>query len=139
MLNVVVLMGRLTADAELRTSKSGVSVTSFTVAVERAFQKQGTERQTDFIKCVAWRNTAEFISKYFAKGQMIAVNGRLQQNSYTDKEGNKRTTYDVVVDNASFCGGKSESKSADVEREDTDYNDADISGFEEMNDADLPF
>ena len=102
-MNVVILMGRLTADPELRTTNNGVSVTSFSIAVDREYTK---EKQTDFINCVAWRNSAEFISKYFSKGQMIALRGTLQQNNYTDKDGNKRTSYNVVVDSANFCGGK---------------------------------
>ena len=101
-------MGRLTADPELRTTTSGLSVTSFTVAVDRNY-KSGDERQTDFINCVAWRATADFVTRYFRKGQMIAVQGSLQVRNYEDKNGNKRTAYDVVADNVSFCGSKSES------------------------------
>lgn len=142
MLNVVVLMGRLTADPELRTTGSGISVTSFAVAVDRAFQSGG-ERQTDFINCVAWRRNAEFISRYFSKGQMIAIRGTLQQRSYTDKDGNKRTAYDVVVDNASFCGSKAESGSASVRTDaaPASFSNVDTGDFEEisMGDEDLPF
>ncbi len=112
MLNSVILMGRLTADPELRTTSSNLSVLSFSIAVDRNYQTQGQERQADFINCVAWRQNAEFISKYFRKGQMIAVQGSLQTRSYEDKNGNKRTAYDVVVDRASFCGSKAESGSA---------------------------
>ena len=108
MLNSVIIMGRLTADPELRTTTSGLSVTSFTVAVDRNY-KSGDERQTDFINCVAWRATADFVTRYFRKGQMIAVQGSLQVRNYEDKNGNKRTAYDVVADNISFCGSKSES------------------------------
>ena len=108
MLNSVIIMGRLTADPELRTTTSGLSVTSFTVAVDRNY-KSGDERQTDFINCVAWRATADFVTRYFRKGQMIAVQGSLQVRNYEDKNGNKRTAYDVVADNVSFCGSKSES------------------------------
>ena len=100
-------MGRLSADPELRTTTSGLSVTSFTVAVDRNY-KSGDERQTDFINCVAWRATADFVTRYFRKGQMIAVQGSLQVRNYEDKNGNKRTAYDVVADNVSFCGSKSE-------------------------------
>lgn len=107
MLNSVIIMGRLTADPELRTTTSGLSVTSFTVAVDRNY-KSGDERQTDFINCVAWRATADFVTRYFRKGQMIAVQGSLQVRNYEDKNGNKRTAYDVVADNVSFCGSKSE-------------------------------
>lgn len=108
MLNSVIIMGRLTADPELRTTTSGLSVTSFTVAVDRNY-KSGDERQTDFINCVAWRQTADFVTRFFKKGQMIAVQGSLQVRNYEDKNGNKRTAYDVVADNVSFCGSKSES------------------------------
>lgn len=130
-MNVVVIMGRLTKEPELKTTNNGISVTSFTVAVNRSYSK---ENQTDFINCVAWRNNAEFITKYFGKGQMIAIKGSLQQSSYTDKDGNKRTTYDVVVDSADFCGNKEESKELDV-----DYNNA--GDFEDisMSEDDLPF
>lgn len=114
MLNCIIIMGRLTADPELRTTQSGLSVTSFTVAVDRKFSKQGEEKQTDFINVVAWRNNAEFITRYFGKGQMIALQGSLQTRTYEDKNGNKRTAYEVIADSASFCGGKSENNSADM-------------------------
>ena len=107
MLNSVIIMGRLTADVELKTTPSGLSVVNFTVAVERNY-KSGEERQTDFIQCVAWRGTADFVSRYFKKGQMIAVQGSLQVRNYEDKDGNKRTAYDVVAENVSFCGSKGE-------------------------------
>ena len=104
MLNRVILMGRITQDLELKTTQTGVSVLSFTVAVDRNYARQGEERQTDFIDCVAWRQTAEFISKYFYKGRMIAVEGSLQKRSYDDRNGNKRWVTEVIVDNASFTG-----------------------------------
>lgn len=110
MINNVVLMGRLTATPELKQTASGVSVTSFTLAVERSFVKQGEERQADFVDCVAWRNTAEFISRYFQKGSMIAVTGSIQTRSYEDKNGNKRKATEVVIDSASFCGSKGENQ-----------------------------
>ncbi len=109
MLNCAVIMGRLTADPELRTTTNGTSVTSFTVAVDRAYQKSGEERQTDFINVVAWRQTAEFVTRYFHKGSMIAVQGSIQTRNYEDKNGQKRTAVDVVADNVSFCGSKAES------------------------------
>ena len=109
MLNCIVIMGRLVADPELRTTTSGVSRTTFRVAVDRRYQRAGEEKQTDFISCVAWRQTAEFVSQYFRKGSMIAVQGSLQTRSYEDNNGNKRTAYDVVADNVSFCGSKAES------------------------------
>lgn len=107
-MNVVCLLGRLTSDPELRRTQSDVAVTSFCVAVDRAYQPKGQERQTDFINMVAWRSTAEFICRYFHKGQRIALNGSLQSRQYTDKEGNKRTAYEVVVDNAYFAESKRE-------------------------------
>ena len=103
MLNHITLMGRLVRDPELRRTGSGVAVASFRVAVDRDFApKDGGERKADFIDCVAWRQTGEFISKYFAKGRMIVVDGRLEMRDWTDKEGNKRTSAEVVVANAYF-------------------------------------
>ena len=109
MLNCVIIMGRLAADPELRTTPSGVSVTSFTVAVDSTFAKQGEERQTNWIDVVAWRQQAEFVTKYFQKGSMIAVQGNLQTRNYEDKNGNKRKAVEVVADRVSFTGSKSES------------------------------
>ena len=107
MLNHITIMGRLTRDPELRRTGSGVAVTSFRVAVDRDFvPKDGGERKTDFIDCVAWRQTGEFISKYFAKGRMIIVDGRLEMRDWTDKEGNKRTSAEIVVANAYFGDSK---------------------------------
>lgn len=108
MLNCAVFMGRITANPELRTTPNGVSVTSFTVAVDRSYQRAGEERQTDFINVVAWRGTAEFVSGYFRKGSMIAVQGSIQTRSYEDKNGNKRTAFEIVADNVNFCGSKNE-------------------------------
>ena len=112
MLNSIVIMGRLTATPELKTTNSGISVTSFTVAVDRRFQKQGEEKQTDFLNVVAWRQAADFVCKYFNKGDMIAVQGELQTRRYEDKDGNKRTATEIIADNVSFCGGKKESAQA---------------------------
>lgn len=111
MLNVVAIMGRLTGDPELKTTPNGVSVTSFTLAVDRSYAKAGTERQADFIPIVAWRGTAEFICKYFQKGRMMAVQGAIQTRSYTDKDGNKRKAFEVVASEVSFAGDKSTEKS----------------------------
>ena len=108
MLNVVVLMGRLTADPELRSSSSGVSYCRFTVAVDRGYTKPGEEKKADFINCVAWRQTAEFVSRYFSKGSMIAVQGSIQTGSYTNRDGVKVYTTDINVDNVSFTGSKRE-------------------------------
>ena len=103
MLNHITIMGRLTRDPELRRTGSGVAVASFTVAVDRDFGgRDGGERETDFIDCVAWRQTGEFVSKYFTKGSMIVVSGRLQIRGWTDKDGNKRRTAEVVADNVYF-------------------------------------
>lgn len=107
MINSVVLMGRLTADPELRTTQSGKSVVSFSVAVDRDFQQNG-EKQADFIGVVAWGKTAEFIDKYFRKGRMIAVVGRIQTHTYTDKDGNNRKVVEVVAEKVSFTGEKAE-------------------------------
>lgn len=109
MLNVAVLMGRLVADPELRHTQSDTAVCSFRVAVDRNFASKSGERQTDFIDVVAWRQTAEFVCRYFTKGQMIAVNGSIQTRPWEDKQGNKRTAVEVVADNVSFCGSKRES------------------------------
>ena len=103
MLNHITIMGRLTRDPELRRTGSGIAVASFTVAVDRDFGgRDGGEKETDFIDCVAWRQTGEFVSKYFTKGRMIVVSGRLQIRSWTDKDGNKRRTAEVVADNVYF-------------------------------------
>lgn len=106
-MNVVCLLGRLTADPELRHTPNQVAVTNFSLAVDRRFASQGQERQTDFINIVAWRQTAEFVTKYFRKGQRMAVQGSLQTRQYTDKDGNKRTAFDVVADNVYFAESKS--------------------------------
>ena len=113
MLNHIVIMGRLVRDPELRRTGSGVAVASFRVAVDRDFApKDGGERKADFIDCVAWRQTGEFISKYFTKGRMIVVDGRLEMRDWTDKDGNKRTSAEVVVDNAYFGDSKRDGDNA---------------------------
>lgn len=141
MLNIAVIMGRLTADPELKTTQNGTSVTTFSVAVDRSYQKAGAERQTDFINCVAWRGTAEFISKYFHKGSMIAINGSIQQRSYTDKDGNKRYVFEIVVDGANFCGSKAETGTTARTDAAASFTNAENGDFEEisMSDDDLPF
>ena len=107
MLNHITIMGRLTRDPELRRTGSGIAVASFTVAVDRDFGgRDGGEKETDFIDCVAWRQTGEFVSKYFTKGRMIVVSGRLQIRSWNDKDGNKRRTAEVVADNCYFGDSK---------------------------------
>ena len=107
MLNTITIMGRLTRDPELRRTGSGIAVASFTVAVDRDFSgKDAGEKETDFIDCVAWRQTGEFVSKFFRKGSMIALKGRLQIRSWTDKDGNKRKTAEVIADNCYFAESK---------------------------------
>lgn len=108
MINNAVLMGRLVATPELRATTTGIEVTSFTIAVDK-YAKQGEEKKADFIDCVAWRQTAVFVSKYFQKGSMIAVAGAIQTRTYEDKDGNKHKAVEIVVSNASFCGSKSDS------------------------------
>ena len=113
MLNRIVIMGRLTANPELRRTGSGVAVASFTLAVDRDFSgKDSGEKETDFIDCVAWRNTGEFVAKHFTKGRMAVAAGRLQIRSWTDKDGNKRRTAEVVADNVYFADSKRDSESA---------------------------
>lgn len=106
MLNVVAIMGRLVADPELRTTPAGYSVCSFRIACDRSYVQQGQQRQADFIDIVAWRQQADFVSKYFQKGSMIAVEGSLQTRQYQDKQGSKRTAVEVVANNISFAGAK---------------------------------
>lgn len=119
MLNVVTMIGRLTADPEVRTVPSGASVTSICLAVQRDYVKQGEERQTDFIDCVAWNQTADLIGKYLRKGSQIAVAGRLQTRSYEDREGNKRKATEVVISNISFCE-KREAREPEIASDDDD-------------------
>lgn len=109
MLNSVCLMGRLTADPELKSTQLGVSVCNFRIAVDRTYTPKGQEKQTDFINIITWRSTAEFVSRYFRKGQLVAVQGSIQTGQYTDRDGNKRTTFDVVADNVFFAEKKAES------------------------------
>ena len=106
MLNEIVLMGRLTRDPELRRTQSGTAVTSFSLAVDRDFKDQDGERETDFIDIVAWRNTAEFVSKYFSKGRMAVVKGRLQVRDWTDKDGAKRRSTEVLAESVYFGDSK---------------------------------
>ena len=116
MLNKIIIMGRLTIDPELRRTGSGTAVTSFSMACDRDFKSQSGDKETDFIEVVAWKNTAEFVSKYFSKGRMAVVEGRLQIRDWTDKAGNKRTTAEVVADNVYFADSK-RSESNDTQRE----------------------
>lgn len=145
MINTAVIMGRLTATPELRTTTTGVNYTRFSVAVDRNFQKAGEERKTDFINVVAWQRTAEFVTRYFTKGMMIAIEGSIQTGSYNDKDGNKRTSFEVVANNVSFCGSKSENPNpmnnsyAPVQQP-ASYSTGSNGDFDEIvSDDDLPF
>ena len=134
MLNHITIMGRLTKDPELRHTGSGTAVASFTLAVDRDFaDKQSGEKQTDFIDVVAWRQTGEFVSKYFTKGRTAVVSGRLQMRDWTDKDGNKRRTAEVVADNVYFGDNKKEGSGG--------YDSASVAKFETVTDEDdaLPF
>ena len=132
MLNRIIVMGRMTRDPELRRTNSGTAVASFTVAVDRDFKSQSGEKETDFIDVVAWRNTAEFVSKYFSKGRMAVVEGRLQLRDWTDKDGNKRRTAEIVADSVYF--GDSKRDGVDAAQSEPQ------SGFSEIaDDGDLPF
>lgn len=151
MLNRVILMGRLTSDPEHKQTPNGVSVTSFSIAVDRNFADKSTgNRGTDFINLVAWRQTADFICKYFAKGRMIAVEGAIQTRNYEDKQGNKRTAFEVVVDQAYFADSKSASDrpaasatfpTPDNFKEPEKGASFSVGDFEEIDtdDSDLPF
>lgn len=111
MLNKAILMGRLTADPDVRQTPTGVSVATFTLAVDRGYAKQGEERQTDFINIVAWRSTAEFVGKYFKKGQLVAVDGSIRTRNYTDRDGNKKYVTEVVANEVFFAESKRSSDS----------------------------
>ena len=145
MFNLVVLTGRLTADPELKTTQNGVSVTSFSLAVNRNY-KSGEEQETDFINIVAWRQTAELITKYFKKGSMIGIEGSIQTRKYRDKDGNNRTAFEVVCNNAHFVLPKSASNGFSAV--DSNLPEEEAKGFSNVNtgdftaiddDSDLPF
>ncbi len=147
MLNCVTLMGRLVADPELRTTTTGKSVATFRIAVDRTFVKAGEQRQADFITVVAWENSANFVCRYFAKGSMIAVQGRIQTRNYEDANGNKRNAFEVVANELSFCGSRTETGSvapavmpAAAPAPAASYQTATANDFEEItDDEDLPF
>ena len=122
MLNHIVIMGRLTRDPEYRATGTGISVCNFSVAVDRDFKGQSGEKETDFIDCVAWRQTAEFVTKYFAKGSMIVVSGSLQIRSWTDKDGNKRRTAEIVANNVYFGESKRDSGSQATPQTNSGYD-----------------
>jgi single-strand DNA-binding protein len=141
MLNNITIMGRLTRDPELRRTGSGTAVTSFTVAVDRDFKADNGEKETDFIDCVAWRQTGEFVSKYFTKGRMAVVSGRLQIRSWNDKDGNKRRTAEVVADNVYFGDSKSDGNDNRTLTSYASPASAPVSDYEQITDEDaqLPF
>lgn len=140
MLNRIVLMGRLTRDPELRHTQSGTAVAGFSLAVERDFKGDTGDRETDFIDCVAWRSTAEFVSRYLSKGRMAIVDGRLQMRDWTDRDGNKRRSAEVVADHVYF--GDSKREAGTSQGQITAYQSSgEVDAFEELKDDDgeLPF
>jgi len=146
-LNVSAIMGRLTRDPELRNTQNGVAVASFTLAVDRDFVPKDGEREVDFIDVVAWRNTAEFVSKYFTKGKMAVVCGRIQTRTYDDRDGNKRKAFEIIADSVYFGESKRDSDSQPSRSQQTGYQSSQpsytqpSSDFEPMDidDGDLPF
>ena len=142
-LNIIVLQGRLVRDPEMRTTQSGVAVASFTLAVDRDFGgRDGGEKQTDFIDCTAWRHTAEFVSKYFSKGRMAVVSGRLQIDNYTDNDGNKRKAAKVIADNIYFGDSKKDGATgSQSDGQNTEQITPASAGFApvDVDDGELPF
>lgn len=140
MLNKVFIMGRLTRDPELRRTNSGTAVTSFTLAVDRDFKNADGTKETDFIDCVAWRSTAEFAAKYFTKGRMAVVEGKLQIRDWQDKDGNKRRNAEVIADNVYFGDSRSDNASGGHQAAKAPVN-VDAEDFAEVedDDSDLPF
>ena len=139
-MNMICLLGRLTADPELKTTPNGIPVTSFSIAVSRRY-RSGEETQADFINIVAWRQTAEFITKYFKKGSMIGIEGAIQTRRYTDKNGNNRTAFEVVANNVQFVESKRDGNAAGG-AEPASFSNADVNDFAEIDDVsdnDLPF
>ena len=141
MLNIIALQGRLARDPELRQTNTGKSVASFTLACDRGRKDPNGNGQPDWIPCVAWEKTAEFICKYFGKGSLVAVDGRLQSRQYQDKSGNNRTAIEVVVQQAHFCGSKNDAPAARTQGEPSvSYSNGVGSDFAEIeDDGNLPF
>ena len=147
MFNKAILIGRLTADPELKSIPSGASVCTFRIACDRRFAGKDGERKADFITIVAWRQTAEFVSKFFTKGKLIGVDGSIQTRDYTDKDGNKRTAFEVVADNCFFVGAKNEAGGSNFAAPSDSFSTAPVAyssgsagDFEEVEaDSDLPF
>ncbi len=139
MLNKAILVGRLTRDPEMRSTASGISVLNFTVAVPRKYAKQGEQRQTDFINCVAFRQTADFIGRYFNKGNLISIDGSIQTRSWDDNEGKKRYATEVIVNEAGFVEGKKESQSTGASYQTQGGELPELSSEFDVTDDDLPF
>lgn len=149
MLNTAILMGRLTADPELRYTPNNVAVTSFTLAVDRSYVKAGADRETDFIDVVAWRSTAEFVCKYFHKGQLVAVEGSIQTRSYQDKEGNRRKAFELIANNVHFAEPKRDfaqsqnntyTEASNAPEQNASFENAEAEDFQRIpTDDDLPF
>lgn len=135
MLNKIIVMGRLTRDPERKATASGITATTFTLACERDYAAQGQERDVDFIDCIAWRGTAEFVLKHFAKGRMLAVDGRLQINQWTADDGSKRRAAQIVAESVYFADSKPKQGAAD----DAAYTAPADAGFTAVEDAELPF
>lgn len=139
MLNSITLMGRLTKEPDFRTTQNGTNVVSFTLAVDRDYQSGGSEKQTDFVECVAWRQTGEFVSKYFHRGQMMALHGSLQSRKWEDKNGNNRVSWEVIADSVYFCGDKK----SDGDTARPAKSGVTVSAFEDLDDDEgdgqLPF
>ncbi len=129
MLNRVILMGRLTAEPDYRTTQSGAPMARFTLAVDRDYSGQNNERQTDFLDVIVWRQRADFVSKYFHKGQLVAVQGSIQVSSYTDRDGNKRRSWDIVADQVYF---------AEAKRDNGYQNNYDYSRYDQMTPPPAP-
>lgn len=143
-MNKSILLGRFVKDPELKSTGGGISVTAFTLAVSRAYVKKGEERQADFIDCVAWRGTAEFICRNFQKGQMVALSGEIQTRTYTTKEGQNRKVVEIVVEDVYFCGGRGEetprTNRAALDIGESQNDDYDPDSFQVIgDDDDLPF
>ena len=141
MFNLVVLTGRLTADPELKTTPNGYSVTTFSIAVNRRY-RAGEESQADFINIVAWRQTAEFVTRYFKKGSMIGIEGSIQTRKYTDKNGNNRTAFEVVANNVQFVESKRDAAPAQDSDNAVSFSNAGANDYTDLGDAsddDLPF
>lgn len=136
-MNKVILVGRLARDPELRSTQTGAAVVSITVACDRKFVKEGEERQADFINCVAWNKTAEFINRYFSKGMRIALDGRIQTRSYDDQQGNKRYITEVIAEDVEFAQSKNEGSGQAVPA--PSAPNSDIEGFMPFDESELPF